>query len=139
VRRTLVDQVARFVVVGTVGFVIDGGLLYLLVRSGVDPYLARAFSFPPAVTVTWYLNRVWTFAARQGAARRQYARYLAVQLVGALSNYGVYAAILSLGHRSAEGALAALAAGSIAGLVINFAGARALVFVSGGAPTAVAE
>lgn len=138
-RRTLVDQVARFVVVGTVGFVIDGGLLYLLVRSGVDPYLARAFSFPPAVTVTWYLNRVWTFAARQGAARRQYARYLAVQLVGALSNYGVYAAILSLGHRSAEGALAALAAGSIAGLVINFAGARALVFVSGGAPTAVAE
>lgn len=138
-RRTLVDQVARFVVVGTVGFVIDGGLLYLLVRSGVDPYLARAFSFPPAVTVTWYLNRVWTFAARQGAARRQYARYLAVQLVGALSNYGVYAAILSLGHRSAEGALAALAAGSIAGLVINFAGARALVFVSGGSATAAAK
>lgn len=138
-RRTLVDQVARFVVVGTVGFVIDGGLLYLLVRSGVDPYLARAFSFPPAVTATWYLNRVWTFAARQGAARRQYARYLAVQLVGALSNYGVYAAILSLGHRSAEGALAALAAGSIAGLVINFAGARALVFVAGGSVTAAAK
>jgi putative flippase GtrA len=139
VRRTFVDQIARFIVVGTVGFAIDGGLLYLLVRSGVDPYLARAFSFPPAVTATWYLNRVWTFAAREGAARRQYARYLAVQLVGALSNYGVYAAILSLGHRSAEGALAALAAGSIAGLVINFVGARALVFVSGGSATAAAK
>jgi putative flippase GtrA len=139
VNRTFVDQVGRFIVVGTLGFAIDGGLLYLLVRGGVDPYIARALSFPPAVTATWYLNRVWTFAARQGAARRQYARYLAVQLVGALSNYGVYAAILSLGHRSAEGALAALAAGSLAGLVINFAGARALVFVSGGSATAVAE
>jgi putative flippase GtrA len=132
VNRAFVEQVARFLVVGTIGFGIDGGLLYLLVRSGVDPYLARALSFPPAVTATWYLNRVWTFAARQGAVRRQYARYLAVQLVGALSNYAVYAAILSLGHRTPEGALVALAAGSIAGLVINFAGARALVFVSGG-------
>lgn len=137
--RTFVDQVGRFIVVGTLGFAIDGGLLYLLVSSGVDPYLARALSFPPAVTATWYLNRVWTFAARQGAARRQYVRYLAVQLVGALTNYGVYAGILSLGHRTATGALAALAVGSVAGLLINFAGARALVFVSGGSATAVAE
>lgn len=137
--RALIDQVARFVVVGTVGFTIDGGLLYLLVRLGVDPYLARALSFPPAVTATWYLNRVWTFAARNGAARRQYARYLGVQVVGALSNYAVYAVILSLGYRTAEGTLAAFAAGSVAGLVINFAGARALVFVSGGSAAAVAE
>jgi putative flippase GtrA len=139
VNRAFIDQVARFLVVGTLGFAIDGGLLYLLVRIGVDPYLARAFSFPPAVTATWYLNRVWTFAARRGIVRQQYARYLAVQIIGALSNYGVYAAILSLGHRSAEGALAAFAAGSIAGLVINFAGARALVFVAGSSAAAVAE
>ncbi len=137
--RAFIDQVARFLVVGTLGFAIDGGLLYLLVRIGVDPYLARAFSFPPAVTATWYLNRVWTFAARQGVVRRQYARYLAVQIVGALSNYGVYAVILSLGHRTPAGALAAFAAGSIAGLVINFAGARALVFVASGSAAAVAE
>ena len=137
--RAFIEQVARFLIVGTVGFAIDGGLLYLLVRTGVDPYLARGLSFPPAVTATWYLNRVWTFAARQGAARRQYARYLGVQLFGALTNYGVYAVILSLGHRTAEGALAAFAAGSIAGLIINFAGARALVFVSGGSATAVAK
>lgn len=138
-KRAFVEQVARFAVVGTVGFAIDGGLLYLLVRSEVDPYLARALSFPPAVTATWYLNRVWTFASRAGTARRQYARYVGVQVVGAASNYGVYAAILSFGHRSPEGALAALAAGSLAGLLINFAGARALVFVSGGPAAAVVK
>ena len=66
-----IEQVARFLIVGTVGFAIDGGLLYLLVRTDVDPYLARGLSFPPAVTATWYLNRVWTFAARQGAVRRR--------------------------------------------------------------------
>lgn len=137
--RAFIEQVARFLIVGTVGFAIDGGLLYLFVRSGVDPYLARALSFPPAVTATWYLNRVWTFAAHHAAARRQYVRYLGVQLIGALSNYGVYAAILSLSHRNAEGALAAFAVGSVAGLIINFAGARALVFVSGSSATAVAE
>ena len=128
---TLLGQIGRFVVVGGVGFAIDGGLLYLLVLEGADPYLARVVSFPPAVTATWYLNRVWTFAARTGTPRRQYTRYLAVQIAGALGNYAVYALILMFIHRTAGGAIVAFAAGSTAGLFINFAGARTLVFVPG--------
>jgi putative flippase GtrA len=130
VKSALLEQIARFAVVGTIGFAMDGGILYLLVSKGVDPYVARAISFPPAVTVTWFLNRIWTFAANDGAARRQYARYFAVQIAGALSNYLVYGLILSFVDRTAVRALLALAAGSAAGLIVNFIGARSFAFVS---------
>jgi len=128
--RSLSGQFARFLVVGALGFVIDGGLLELLVHQGVNPYAARALSFPPAVIATWYLNRVWAFADHGGRAHWQLARYVGTQLAGAATNYGVYALVLLLIRHSAETVLAAFAAGSAAGLLVNFCGARSVVFVS---------
>lgn len=125
----LLRQLLRFGVVGAIGFVVDGGLLYLLVARGGDPWAVRLLTFPLAVTVTWALNRRWTFMAPQEAPRgREYSRYLGVQIAGALTNYALYAALLPLTGTSANGALLAFAAGSAAGLVVNFTGARLWVF-----------
>ena len=120
----------RFCVVGTVGFAVDGGLLYLLVSHEIHPYLARAFTFPVAVTATWYLNRHWAFGISSGAPGkgRDYRRYLLVQSVGALGNYLVYALLLVFLSHTPPNALAALAAGSLLGLVINYTGSRWWVF-----------
>jgi putative flippase GtrA len=125
----LIKQFVRFGAVGVIGFIIDAGLLYLLVRSGVNAYVGRAISFPAAVSATWYLNRAWTFRVHDRTPG-QYARYVAVQLAGACANYAVYAVYLSATARSAEAAIVALAAGSVAGLIINFTGTRALVFAA---------
>ncbi len=123
-------QFLRFCIVGAVGFVTDGGVLYALVKAGFDPFLARFASFPAAVTVTWFFNRVWTFAAHGngGSAHRQYLGYFIVQLVGALVNYIFYAATLSFMEPTAGNALKALAVGSAVGLIVNYGGARLLVF-----------
>jgi putative flippase GtrA len=126
----VLGQFARFVVVGCVGFAIDGGLLYLLVLRGFNPFLARAISFPPAVTITWYLNRIWTFAAGTDSRRREYMRYMGVQVAGALSNYAMYATLLLFIPRTSAGVMSAFAAGCAVGLCVNFFGARLLVFVS---------
>ena len=40
--RSLLQEFGRFAGVGTIGFVVDGGLLALLISSGVNPYLLRA-------------------------------------------------------------------------------------------------
>ncbi|MWD29576.1 GtrA family protein [Aquicoccus sp. SCR17] len=127
---SVLRQFARFAAVGGVGFLVDGGLLYALVHFGAAPLLARALSFPAAVTVTWSLNRSWTFAASgpPGEQARRYRRYFVIQVVGALSNYLVYAFALALTGLSAAGAVQALAIGALAGLAVNFAGARLLVF-----------
>lgn len=137
--RTLTGQLARFLVVGAIGFVIDGGLLNFLIWQGVNPYLARGISFPPAVTTTWYLNRVWAFATPAGGARRQYLRYIAVQIAGALGNYLIYVIVLFVVAHTVDGVLAAFAVGSAGGLLINFVGARTFVFLSGGPPPRVAD
>jgi putative flippase GtrA len=129
VNRRLVKQFLRFLVVGGVGFVVDGGLLFVLVSADVDPYLARGLSFPVAVTVTWYLKRIWTFAeTRDHDPKRQFGGYLAVQLTGAGGNYVCYAAVLAFLPQTVANAMIAFAVGSAFGLSINFVGARSFVF-----------
>jgi putative flippase GtrA len=129
-RRESVARFLRFCLVGLFGFAIDGGLLYLLVDNGSDPYLARAITFPIAVSATWYLNRHWAFGIRSNVPGkgRDYRRYLLVQTVGALGNYLVYALLLVVLGLTARDALIALAVGALAGLAINYTGSRWWVF-----------
>ena len=117
-----------FAVVGTIGFGVDLGVLYL-VAPALGWYGGRVVSFLAAATVTWALNRIYTFAERRSGASiaREYLRYLLTMLAGALVNYLAYALTL----HSLEGPLApalGVAFGSIAGLMVNFLTARYLVF-----------
>jgi len=119
-----------FAVVGTVGFVVDLGVLYLLAPS-LGWYGGRVLSFLAAATVTWALNRRFTFAERRsgGSMVPEYLRYLLTMLGGALVNYGAYVLTLHwLGGPLAPALGVAL--GSCAGLVVNFLTARFLVFRS---------
>lgn len=129
----MASALPRFIVIGALGFCVDAGLLALLIAAGGGLYSGRLISFPAAVTVTWYLNRVWTFreAATERPAR-EYVTYLAVQLVATLGNLVVYVALLRwvLGERT-EMAVPALAVGAVVGLVINYLGARTIVFIGG--------
>ena len=125
----LLGQIVRFGAVGGVGFVVDGGLLWLLIGNAVDPYLARALSFPIAVLVTWALNRNWTFRATRDASKRgQLTRYFGVQIVGTMSNYVIYSLIISLFGTDGTTVFLAFACGSFVGSFINFFGARMLAF-----------
>lgn len=123
------SQVLRFGVVGCVGFAVDGGLLWILITEGADAYFARALSFPVAVLTTWWFNRIWTF---DGSDRTkpvsQLRNYLTVQITGALCNYGIYTIYLGLFEPTRDYAMIGFALGSAVGMVVNFLGARVLVF-----------
>jgi putative flippase GtrA len=127
----------KYCIVGAVGFIIDGGILLWLTNSangGVnayfsDPYLARLISFPIAVTATWVLHRLWTFADGADAAKgRQYAGYFILQLAASLMNYAVYAGVIGLYGASQPILMLGFALGSAIGLTVNYSGARWLVF-----------
>lgn len=125
-------RLLSFGAVGAVGFIIDGGLLALLFHGfDADPYGARAASFSCAVTATWWLNRRVTFRDRRsdGAARRrEYALYIAVQILGALANLAVYSALLAGVPAFAAWPVAALAVGAVAGLAVNYSLSLLFVF-----------
>ncbi|MGJ8622955.1 MAG: GtrA family protein [Yoonia sp.] len=126
---SLLGQIMRFGAVGGVGFVVDGGLLWLLVSLDVNPYVARALSFPVAVVATWALNRNWTFRAHRDSSRKgQFRRYFAVQVVGSLSNYVIYSIFITLFGTAGLMVFWGFALGSFVGSIINFVGARVIAF-----------
>jgi putative flippase GtrA len=120
----------RFCAVGTVGFIIDAGVLQILVGLlGMDPYGSRVISFLTAATVTWLLNRRYTFTAEEDARlHRQWARYISINAFGGGLNYLVYALCVSqfaLVHRYL---FLGVAAGSVVGLLVNYTASKYLVF-----------
>ncbi|MBV8398386.1 MAG: GtrA family protein [Acetobacteraceae bacterium] len=127
-RDSLVAQFLKFGVVGAVGFVFDTATVYAL-RHAVGLYGAGIASYFVAVTVTWGLNRVWTFRGRgHGPAHREWLRFASANSLGFLLNRGTYAALVTTVPICAEQPVLAVAAGSLAGMFVNFGLSRRLVF-----------
>lgn len=121
--------IARFLVIGGIGFFVDAGVLLLLMLWGGDAYISRLISFAAAVIVTWWGNRTWTFNDRIDQPKhKEFSAYLLVQSCGAGINYGIYALVLSILGTTPLQALIALASGSVIALFFNFYGARNAVF-----------
>jgi putative flippase GtrA len=119
----------RFCVVGTIGFAVDAGVLQVLVFVlGANPYLARIASFLAAASVTWLLNRKYTFAVAHGATRGEWARYTAFMVLGAALNYGAFALALATSETVRLHPWIGVAIGSIAGLGANFLSSALFVF-----------
>ncbi len=96
---TLRKELVRFGIVGTLGFLIDIGILTVLVHeAGWSPYAARAVAMAVAVTCTWWLHRHWTFTSgRRRSLLPQSLIYGTIQLVGLSVNYGVFSLLVLTG------------------------------------------
>lgn len=123
-------QFALFCVAGAIGFVVDAGLVQLLVRGGgFDPYASRVVSFLCAMTATWQFNRRFTFARQSGEGLlHEWARYGVAMLGGFAVNYGIYALMVWQWPLVREWPVIGVAAGSIAGLAVNYTSSRFWVF-----------
>ena len=126
----------RFLVAGAAGFAIDSTLALAFVHGlGWPPLPARLLSFAFAFVATWLINRFWTFrvAAQDKPARgigAEFLGYAAVQATGGAANFVVYAAVVALTGQSPLELMIAIAAGSAAGVGLNYFGARKFVFGS---------
>jgi len=129
-RLPLLGEILRFGIVGVVGFVVDAGVLTLGIRAGTGPWLGRAISYVVAATVTFSLNRAWTFRAadRSRPMMRDWGMFLFINLVGFVCNYGTYAALISGVPLVRELPVLGVAAGSLAGMAGNFLLSRRFVF-----------
>ncbi|WP_250492654.1 GtrA family protein [Caballeronia sp. GAWG1-1] len=126
------SQFLRFAIAGGVGFLVDAGVLYVMLHLGAGPYLGRVVSFLCAVVATWQINRRITFTP--GAHRsilREFYQYLLAMIGGGACNYAAYVLALRLLPAHALTPLAAVAAGSVAGMVVNFVLAKLWVFRHG--------
>jgi putative flippase GtrA len=129
-RRTgLVIQIARFVAVGAFCALVDAGCYWALLQAGSWPHLAKALSFIAGTTTAFFLNRRFTFNARNGGAS-QAGGFALLYSVTFFVNVGTNAVMLQvLPAFRAEYALAWVIAQGTA-TVINFVMLRTVVFRS---------
>ena len=93
--RTNGREVVRFLkfsVVGTLGAVIDFGVLNLLVQlAGFPKVLANGCSFTAAVISNFIWNRLWVYPETRGEPlRKQFVQFLAVNVAGLVINTAIF-------------------------------------------------
>ena len=123
------SEFIRFLVAGAIGFLVDTGILYIALELGSGYFFGRALSFLAAVWMTWQINRRFTFpTGRQRSTWHEWWQYLLAMSVGGAVNYAAYGTCIVSLPQSAALPVIAVAAGSIAGMAINFLSAKLWVF-----------
>ncbi|MFK0162668.1 GtrA family protein [Rhizobium sp. NPDC090279] len=85
----------RFLIAGSIGFVVDAGVLHLLLWfTPLGPFIGRAISIPSALLATWVLNRNFTFGRSDRSLAAEGFRYGSVGLTSALLNYALFSSLL---------------------------------------------
>lgn len=123
-----VAALVRFALVGAAGFVVDAGVLHLALASGAGLFAGRAVSYLAAATFTWACNRRFTFATTLPPTLGEWARFVLANAGGGLVNLAVYSALVLAVEAVARTPVIGVAAGSVAGLAVNFALSRRFVF-----------
>jgi putative flippase GtrA len=82
-------QFIQFGIVGGGGMVIDFSATWLLKEKlRLNPYLANSIGFSLAVINNFFWNKYWTFHDNSEAVEIQFAKFLAISLIGLLLNNG---------------------------------------------------
>lgn len=104
VKEKEAERFFKFLVVGTIGFIVDfGSLTFLVEVLGLVPVLANTFSFSAAVVSNFSLNRYWTYPDSRSKRRRiQIIQFALVSIIGLTINnlilvalQGPFAALLA--------------------------------------------
>jgi putative flippase GtrA len=89
-------QLVRFATVGASGYVVNlgvfAGCIHLL---GIDYRLSAVLAFMVSVSNNFWLNRLWTFDARDDHPIFQGARFFAISLVAFAFTYVVLVTLVS--------------------------------------------
>ena len=128
--RRALRQFVLFGIGGVIGFIVDAGILQLLVVGMAwDRYSGRLISFLFAATATWIFNRRFTFhGPRRHSLLGEWTRYVLAMSGGFACNYAAYSALVYFFNLDRGDLILAVAAGSIAGMGVNFIGSRYWVY-----------
>jgi putative flippase GtrA len=118
----------RFAFVGALGFVVDVSALYGAFAVGLGLYLGRVVSYLSAATFTWAINRRFTFATERPPSFGEWFRFVLANASGGIVNYLAYAALVTWGAALLAHPAIAVAIGSLAGLMVNYAASERFVF-----------
>lgn len=123
-------QYLNFSFVGSIGFIIDAGVLYLLIiYLAFHPISGRIISFLLASTVTWSLNRKLTFKKNRNSAKIfEWLHYLFANSIGTIINLATYSTLVLTVHAMLKQPVYALIIASLVAFPFNYYGYKNHVF-----------
>jgi len=124
-------QFISFATIGVLGFVVDTGVLYLLIYLfDADLYIGRVFSYLCAVTITWLMNRFFTFKSQSDhtGLLEQWIKFASCNVLGAIINYTIYALLITFSSNFYENPVFAVAVGTLFSVNVNFFLSKKYVF-----------
>lgn len=114
--------ILRFLIAGSVGFIVDLSILNLMLKLGSGSVCGRIASFSAAVLFTFFINKNFTFQ-NNGNITTQFNKYIIGSLFGFSINWILYFA--GLKFLSPQVSLIIASAGA---MVINFISYKFIVF-----------
>jgi putative flippase GtrA len=112
------EQLAKFSLVGAIGYLVNLAVYAGLLHAGLHYLLAATCSFLVAVTSNYTWNRVWTFRDRRAGVASQGVRFFAVALASLAANLLVLQLLIALG----AGKLVGQAVAIMLVMPLNFVG-----------------
>ena len=90
-RKTLLGQICRFFIVGTLAFFVDYGVLWTLVEAlGVNYLIASAISFAVSVIFNYILSAYWVFDCHEkGSKASTFVAFALLSITGLLLNLAI--------------------------------------------------
>lgn len=124
-------RIFSFGAVGALGFAVDAAVLMATIGA-LGPVGGRVVSVAAAMTTTWACNRHFTFADKRSdmPLAHEFGRYVLSMLGGLAVNWVVYGLAMIVLPKGNAWPVAAVAAGSLAGMVLNLFLADRFVFRS---------
>ena len=120
---------ATFAGVSLLGFATDAIVLHLGVDAGLAPAWARVISLFCAMQVTFVINGLHVFGGLDiRRPWRPWTAYMLANGLGNFCNYWIFVTLVSTHWTWVSTPLPALAAGAFVAWLINYAGARWIVF-----------
>ncbi len=120
----------RFCAVGGVAFMVDAGVLELLIALEMPALAARVFSIAVALQCSYLLHGAFTYRTHHGYSIQSWRLFMTSNLLGAAINYAVFAGVLgaALGPDAESSRWIALVAGTGVALFFNHWANRRFAF-----------
>lgn len=123
------QQIFWFLIVGTIGFIVDAGLTHILAKEiGFYPVIARIPAIALAIIVTFLLNKTLTFKNKNQDWIKAFGAYIATQGASQTVNFVIYSILVWFSPLMQNQPAIAVAIGSIAAMTLTFILSKFWVF-----------
>lgn len=100
IRETVTPRFLKFLVVGTIGFIINTVVLEVLVRLGIRPSIAGGTGGELAIISNFTLNNIWTFKEKKITSIRQIPGKFIIFNLASFGSVIIQATTIEIGTRT---------------------------------------